>query len=146
MTEFSGSYSGTLDAKNRLHLPARLRQAADGSLDACYLTLGLGGVLYLLPKIEWRRLATRLESYSQSNSEEGPAVYRVFFAYTFEVSLDRQSRIQVPQELVSKVGLPKDVRILGRHRRVEIWPAEKFDDRIQQDEKTYEEKAAQLFQ
>jgi MraZ protein len=146
MTEFFGSFSGTLDAKNRLHVPIRLRQAADDSLDTCYLTLGLGGAVYLLPKEEWRRLSARFENYSNSNNVDGPAVHRVFVANTYEVTLDRQSRVQLPQELATKVGFQKEVKILGYHRRIEIWPAEKYDERMQHDERTYEEKATKLFQ
>jgi MraZ protein len=146
MTEFFGLFSGTLDAKNRLHVPARLRQAAEDTLEVCYLTLGIGGAVFLLTKDEWRRLATRFENYSRSNLEEGAAVRRIFFAYTFEVSLDRQGRLQIPQELVTKVGFKKEVKILGFHRRIEIWPAEKYDDRLRQDEQTYEDKGGPLFQ
>jgi len=146
MTEFFGSFSGTLDAKNRLHVPIRLREAADDSLDTCYLTLGLGGAVYLLPKEEWRRLSARFENYSHTNTVDGPAVHRVFVANTYEVTLDRQSRVQLPQELAAKVGFQKEVKILGYNRRIEIWPAEKYDERMQHDERTYEEKGEQLFQ
>ena len=146
MTEFFGSFSGTLDAKNRLHVPARLRQAADDALEVCYLVLGFGGAVFLLPKDEWRRLSARFEIFSHSSPEQGAAVHRIFFAYTFEVSLDRQGRVQIPQELASKVGLKKEVKVFGFHRRIEIWPAEKYDSRLQQDERIYEEKASQLFQ
>ena len=146
MTEFFGSFSGTLDAKNRFHVPIRLREAAGDSLDICYLTLGLGGAIYLLPKDEWRRLSARFESYSQSNTADGPAVHRVFFANTFEVTLDRQSRVQIPQELAAKVGFQKDVKILGYNRRIEIWPAEKYDEGMKHDEQIYDDKGAQLFQ
>jgi MraZ protein len=146
MTEFFGSFAGTLDPKNRLHVPSSLRKAADGALDTCYLTLGLGQAIYLLPPDEWRRLVSRLETYSKTNTEEGAALRRVFFAYTFEVSLDKQGRVQIPQELVSKAGLEKDVKIFGFHRRIEIWPANKYARRIEKDEQTYEENASQLFQ
>ncbi len=145
MTEFFGSFSGTLDAKNRLHVPIRLRQAADDSLDTCYLTLGMGGSVYLLPKDEWRRLSARFESYSQTDDVDGPAAHRVFVANTYEVTLDRQSRVQIPQELAVKVGFQKEVKILGYNRRIEIWPADKFDTQMQQDERIYQEKGKKLF-
>jgi MraZ protein len=146
MTEFFGLFAGTLDPKNRLHVPSPLRKAADGALDTCYLTLGLGQAIYLLPKDEWRRLASRFENYSQTNTEEGAAMRRVFFAYTYDVSLDKQGRVQIPQELVSEAGLEKDVKIFGFHRRIEIRSANKFASRIEKDKQIYEEKASQLFQ
>lgn len=146
MTEFFGSFSGTLDAKNRLHVPIRLREAAGDSLDTCYLTLGMDGALYLMPKDEWRRLATRFESNIKTDDTDGPKLHRVFVANTFEVTLDKQSRVQIPQELAAKVGFQKDVKILGYHRRIEIWPAEKFDSQMQQDEKIYQTKGKKLFQ
>ena len=146
MTEFFGSFSGTLDAKNRLHVPIRLREAAGDSLDTCYLTLGMDGALYLMPKDEWRRLATRFESNIKTDEADGPRLHRVFVANTFEVTLDKQSRVQIPQELAAKVGFQKDVKILGYHRRIEIWPAEKFDTQMQQDEEIYQTKGKKLYQ
>jgi MraZ protein len=127
-------------------VPSPLRKAADGALDTCYLTLGKFPAICLWPKEEWRRLVSRLENFSKTNAEEGAAMRRVFFAYTFEVSLDKQGRVQIPQELVSKAGLQKDVKIFGFHRRIEIWSASEYASRIEKDEKIYEEKASQLFQ
>jgi len=146
MTEFFGSFSGTLDAKNRLHVPIRLREAAGDALDTCYLTLGMNGSLYLMPKDEWRRLSTRFESNIKTDDADGPVLHRVFVANTFEVTLDKQSRVQIPLELAAKVGFQKDVKILGYHRRIEIWPADKFDLQMKQDEETYQQKGKKLFQ
>lgn len=146
MTEFFGSFSGTLDAKNRLHVPIRLREAAGDSLDTCFLTLGMYGAVYLMSKDEWRRLATRAESLSRQDDEDGPDVHHYFVANTYEVTLDKQSRVQIPQELANKVGFQKDVKIVGYHRRIEIWPAEKYDTRMQQNEQAFQRKGKKLFQ
>ncbi len=145
MAGFFGSYSGTLDSKNRLHLPARLRQASDDALETCYLSWGgRGGALILYPKDEWRRVEARFVSFARSNPETGPDVHRVLMANTFEVTPDRQGRIQIPTELISKAGINKDVKVLGVSQRIEIWAAETLSESMAQYEKTYEEIASKL--
>lgn len=144
MAGFIGSYSGTLDAKNRLHLPARLRQGTDQSLDTCYLTLGVGGPLFLFPKNEWRRVESKLENYNFAHPDAN-YVIRILMANTVEVSPDRQHRILIPPELAAKVGIDRDVKILGVLRRIELWSTKRFEEYESGFGKKYDDVAAELF-
>ena len=144
MAGFLGSYSGTLDDKHRLHLPARLRQGTEQTLDTCYLTLGFSGALFLFPKPEWRRVETKIENFNFANPEAN-FVIRILMANTVELSPDRQHRITIPPELASKVGMTKDVKIIGMVRRIELWAPERFDEYVSGYGKTYDAVAAELF-
>jgi len=143
MPGFLGNFTGTLDSKNRLQIPSRLRQSSDASLDTCYLTLGLGGCLFLFPQAEWRRVEAKFEHFNFAHPEAN-YVLRVLMANTVEVTPDSQNRILLPQPLIDKVGIKKDVLILGMIRRIEIWGTEKFDQYVEGFGKSYEEVAAQL--
>ena len=145
MPGFLGSYAGTLDAKNRLHIPSRLRQGTDQSLDTCFLTLGLGGPLFLFPKTEWRRVEAKLENFNFANPEAN-FVIRMLMANTVEAAPDRQHRILIPPDLAAKVGIEKDVKIVGMIRRIEIWDTKRFDEYVAGFGKTYDDVAAELFQ
>ncbi len=143
MSGFLGNFTGTLDSKNRVQIPSRLRQSSDVNLNTCYLTLGLGGCLYLFPHEEWRRVEAKFENFNFAHPEAN-YVLRVLMANTVEVAPDTQGRILIPQALTDKVGIKKDVLILGMIRRIEFWGTEKFDQYVEGFGKSYEEVAAQL--
>ncbi len=143
MAGFRGSFTGTLDSKNRLQIPSKLRQSSDTTLGTCYLTLGLGGCLFLFPQDEWRHVEAKFASFNFAHPDAN-FVLRVLMANTVEVTLDNQNRILIPQELAAKVGLKRDIRILGMIRRIEIWGIDEFDAYENGYGKTYEEVAAQL--
>jgi len=149
MAGFLRSYSGTLDAKNRLHLPARLRQGTDLSLDACVITLGIGGPLFLFPDTEWRRVQERLSQYSFGNPG-ADYVIRMLTSNSFEVSPDSQNRILIPPDLSGKVDIQKSVKVVGVLNRIEIWSEDRFAAYERGDwtglETKYDKEAAALFQ
>lgn len=140
---FIGSYRGTLDAKNRVHIPAKLRQSSDVSLQVSVLTQGLDDCLALFPRAEWERVQEKLESYSFAHREAN-FFTRTMMRFATEVTIDAQSRILIPPDLASEVGIVRDVRIVGMIRRIEIWPAEKFESYFAGYGKSYEEVASRL--
>lgn len=143
MPGFLGSYRGTLDAKNRLHIPSKLRQSSDVSLEVSYLTLGLDSCLFLFPRAEWERVIAKFDHFSFAHGEAN-YFQRTLFSNAGEVIPDRQGRILIPPELASRVGITREVRILGMIRRIEIWDPERFDAYLSGYGKTYEEVASQL--
>ena len=54
-----GEHEHSLDDKNRLTLPARLRAAFE---DGVVVTRGLDGCLFAYPRAEWEQLADRIKS------------------------------------------------------------------------------------
>ena len=54
-----GEHEHSLDDKNRLTLPAKLRAAFE---DGVVVTRGLDGCLFAYPRVEWEGMATRLRS------------------------------------------------------------------------------------
>ena len=146
MSGFVGSFQGKVDPKGRLSLPAKLRQSSDTSLDICYLTLGLNGCLFLLPRAEWQRVMSRFDNYNFAD-EDANFFMRKLMSNTSEVAPDGQSRILIPPKLSLAAGFTdakRDTLLLGMNRRCEIWLAEKFDAYISGYGKTYEEVAAKL--
>ena len=54
-----GEHEHSLDDKNRLTLPAKLRAAFE---DGVVVTRGLDGCLFAYPRVEWEGMVTRLRS------------------------------------------------------------------------------------
>ncbi|MBI3871612.1 MAG: hypothetical protein HY304_00865 [candidate division Zixibacteria bacterium] len=146
MSGFVGSFPAKVDPKGRLSLPSKLRQSSDVSLEVCYLTLGLNGCLFLLPRAEWQRVMARFDNYNFAD-EDANFFMRKLMANTFDVVPDAQSRILVPPKLAAVAGITdgkRDVLLLGMNRRCEIWLGERFESYLSGYGKTYEEVAAKL--
>jgi MraZ protein len=103
----------------------------------------VGGCIFLFPKNEWQRVEAKFENFNFAHPDAN-FVLRTLMANTVEVTPDNQNRILIPQSLVDKVGIKKDVLILGMIRRIEIWGADTFGQYVDGFGKSYEEVAAQL--
>ena len=51
---------------------------------------------------------------------------RMFFSGAIEVELDKQGRINIPQNLRKYAGLTKECTVIGVSNRIEIWDREKL--------------------
>ena len=113
-----GEFDFTLDAKNRVAIPARLRSAfAEG----VYLTRGFDRCLSAYPPDEWEKFVAEQTGDLPVKSEKGREVRRFLFANATFDELDRQGRITVPGVLLGFAGLTKDVTVIGMYDHAEIW-------------------------
>ena len=112
-----GEHDHSLDDKNRLTLPSKLRSAfADGVVVA----RGLDGCLTAYPSEEWARLTKRVAELDPL-SEDARRVLRHFFGGAAHTELDKQGRLVVPQPLIEHAGLERELTVLGVHDHLEIW-------------------------
>ena len=113
-----GEYQHTIDAKNRVIVPAKFREDL-GSL--FYITKGLDGCLFVLSRKGWEQLQAKMP-LSKSRG-----LQRFFFAGAAEAEPDKQGRILIPQNLREYAELEKDVTFIGTSTRAEIWSTEKWN-------------------
>lgn len=117
----TGTYSRSLDAKQRLALPRRFRdELTSTESPRMFLTPEPDRSLGLFGGSVFQQRASRLESHS------GPPgtvknYMRLYYSQAEEVELDSQGRFRVPERLVSFAGLKQEVILLGVHDHVEIW-------------------------
>lgn len=123
VAELLGQHRYQLDAKGRIALPAKFRDAFG---DGVYLTLGQEGCLYAFPRAEWDRRAT--EVHSRPLAEQDARHYaRMFFSSADRVDIDGQGRLVIPQKLRSEVGLAREAVVVGMYDRLEIWASDAWD-------------------
>jgi MraZ protein len=123
VSELLGTHSYALDPKGRVSLPTRFREAfADGA----WLTIGQDGCLFAFPRAEWERRSEEVAASPLSDAS-GRAYARLFFGASDETKLDGQGRLTVPQRLRDRVGIRKDVVVLGVRDRMEIWDREAYE-------------------
>ena len=135
-----GEHEHALDDKNRLTLPARLR---DQLGDRVVVTRGLDGCLYVYAAAEWAKLAERVGTLD-ALSREARTMQRFFFASAVDAELDKQGRIVIPANLLEVAGIGREVTVAGIYDHLEIWDRAAWRDQRQTVEGSAEDVAERL--
>lgn len=128
-----GQSNNLLDEKFRLVLPTRYREDLGTSF---FIVRDFDSCLILYPSHIY---AIKSERISQLDdfSPEARAVKREFFGHSFEGSMDKQGRIQLPRVLLEKMGIGKEVVLLGMKDRLEVWDAQAYEEHENYTESNY---------
>ncbi|MGQ3686158.1 MAG: division/cell wall cluster transcriptional repressor MraZ [Candidatus Loosdrechtia sp.] len=144
---FTGEYHHTIDDKNRLAIPAPLRDVINTETEGkgFYITRGLDACLFLYtPKI-WQNVVSRIEQFSFTH-KKARQFQRLFFSKAQKISdCDSQGRILIPQFLKDIAKIQKNVVIVGVSSRIEVWDDKTWKDFELEHEKSFEEIAEDLF-
>jgi MraZ protein len=135
-----GEHEHALDEKNRLTLPARLR---DQLGDRVVVTRGLDGCLYVYAAAEWSKLADRVGTLDPLSSE-ARTMQRFFFASAMDAELDKQGRIVIPASLLESAGIGREVTVAGIYDHLEVWDRAAWRDQRQTVEGSAEDVAERL--
>ena len=119
---FMGEYNHTIDAKGRLIIPAKFREALG---EEFILTRGLDGCLSIYPMDEWKSFEEKLKALPLTD-KNARAFLRFFVAGATSCELDRQGRILIPSTLREFAGLEKEVVLTGNLTRIEVWSKERW--------------------
>ena len=122
----TGTYEHSIDAKGRLFIPAKLREELGVTF---YLAMGVDECLAIYPQETWNRFTEKFASLPMSQS----AAMRPLFANASKCELDSQGRLAIPQKLRKYAGLEKDAVIIGVNDRAEIWSAETWNAREEEE-------------
>lgn len=121
---FMGEYNHTIDAKGRLIVPSKFRDALG---DEFVITKGLDGCLFVYDNKEWTAFEEKLKSLPLTNKDARQFV-RFFLAGAANVEVDKQGRILVPSNLREFAKLSKEVVLVGIASRIEIWSKEIWEN------------------
>lgn len=127
---FMGEYNHTIDAKGRLIIPSKFREALG---DEFVVTKGLDGCLFVYDNQEWAAFEEKLKALPLMNKESRKFV-RFFLAGAASVEVDKQGRILLPSVLREFAELDKDVVLVGVASRIEIWSKQKWDEASEYDD------------
>jgi len=120
---FQGASALSLDAKGRLAVPARHRDAL-AALCSGQLTLTKHpeGCLMVFPRPAWETFRDKVAALPMSAS----GWKRIFLGNAMDVEVDGAGRVLVSPELRAAAGLSKDVMLLGMGSHFELWDAERY--------------------
>lgn len=142
----TGTFPRTMDEKQRVAIPKRLRDALqpDNDLLTLYVAPGTDGSLALYTEESFSRLAARLAA-SPPTGQDVRAFSRLFYSQAQRVELDRQGRLRVPPELALLAALEKEVILVGVQDHLELWDRERWQTYLGQRQAHYDELAEKAF-
>lgn len=135
-----GEYQHSVDAKGRLIVPAKFREALG---ETFVVTRGLDNCLFGYPMNEWRKLEEKLKGLPMTKKDTR-AFARFFFSGATEVEIDKQGRINIPSTLITHAHLEKECVVLGVSNRIEIWAKDAWEIYFNESEQSFNEIAENM--
>jgi MraZ protein len=115
---FRGTFDYTLDAKNRLTVPAKFRAALS---DGVVLAKAADGCIEIWPASDYDAYTDTVIGERNPFSPEARQLTRFLAANAHDTELDSAGRVGVPEPLRKHAGLEKDVIVAGAGDRLEVW-------------------------
>jgi MraZ protein len=141
----TGTYTRSLDEKQRLAVPKKLReQFGKKELIELYVAPGTDRSLALYSADSFAELANRFAQVSP-NRVDVRNYMRLFYARAENVPLDGQGRIRIPERLMELGGVSKDVVLLGVQDHAEIWDKQLWDEFLGRSESDFDDMATRVF-
>lgn len=129
---FRGATSLNLDAKNRLAVPTRHREALQlecaGNL---VLTAHPHRCLLLYPQPAWEPIQSKLMALS-SFDKNSSALQRLLVGFAEDVTMDGAGRVLVSTALRDFAALGKEVMLVGQGSHFEVWGMEAWRAQLEQ--------------
>ena len=119
-----GRFEHTVDAKNRMFVPAKFKEAMGTSFKVTYNEFTKCIMAY--SEEEWEKYEKKLSELPSLQFED---FIRSIYSNTVDVQIDSQGRIVLPQFLKDKVNIQKNVLVMGVGSHLEIWAQEEYAEK-----------------
>ena len=126
---FSGMSVHSVDAKGRIVLPQRFREALG---EEFYVTNGFSDNIQIMSVEEFNRLKDQIRELP---AKSALALQYVLLSAATLVSPNSQGRIQLPQKLREDSAIEGEAVVVGMDTRIEVWNKARFDQFIDEKKK-----------
>ncbi len=117
-------YMHQLDAKNRMRIPAKLRE----DLGANYsIMIGSGGCLYVYNEEQTKGVRAKLNNVNPFNESQLKAA-RYILSNSWDAEEDKQGRILIPENIRAHAKIQKNVVVFNGPNCIEIWAEEVWNE------------------
>ncbi|GAA0331091.1 division/cell wall cluster transcriptional repressor MraZ [Bacillus carboniphilus] len=137
---FMGEFQHNIDQKGRIIVPARFREDLG---EAFVLTRGLDQCLFGYPYEEWKTMEEKMKGLPLTK-KDARAFTRFFFSGASECEIDKQGRINIPQNLLQYARLEKECVVVGVSSRIEIWSKPVWEEYFAASEDSFSEIAENM--
>jgi len=129
---FHGSYTRSVDAKGRMHLPFRFRGKNQGLVEEdldqewYMISPGAEGEVVLATHEYWMDnfQRARREPPSPQRSQN----LRFISSNSYKVVPDSQGRVVIPTKVLTALGIDKKITVIGMGPYMELWPPVDAED------------------
>ena len=122
---FRGHFEHTIDPKGRLSIPAKFREALADGLGDTLVIVPNGDGLDVHPLKLWQELEEKISALPRLDPDKREFRHR-YLSRGFDVTLDPQGRMQIPQKYREDAALQKDVTLVGMTDYFEVWDSERW--------------------
>jgi len=129
---FQGATALSLDAKGRLAVPTRHREAlqSDGASKQV-LTAHPHRCVLLYPAPAWEPIRARIMGFSSFDAQTS-LWKRLLVGFAEEVELDASGRLLISPELRKFASFEKEVMMVGQGSHFEIWSQQAWERQLDQ--------------
>ena len=122
---FHGTFEHTLDAKNRLTVPSKLRAAFS---EGAFLVKGADRCVALYPSQTYSALTQAALSNLNPLSAQARELKRYFHSNAQAVELDSAGRVMLGPRQMEHAGIERDVVVIGAGDCLELWDPSSWAD------------------
>jgi MraZ protein len=122
---FRGTFDYSLDAKNRLTVPAKFRASLS---DGLVLAKGTAPCIAIWTPEAFEKYVDAALQNLHPMSPQADKIDRFFQANSLDAELDSAGRIGIPAFLQEYAGLKKEVVVTGVRNRLEVWDRQAWAD------------------
>jgi MraZ protein len=122
ITVFLGNSSLNLDAKGRLAVPTRHRDALSAGSGQITVTKHPDGSLMIFPQPAWEIFRERVAALPM----DAQWWRRIFLGNAMDVEMDGTGRILISPELRAYAGIAREATLLGMGSYLELWDAQTY--------------------
>ena len=119
-----GNYYNTVDNKGRVFIPAKYRYVIGERVIA---TKGADGCLDIFTPEAWTDYTIKNIRNRDEKDSMARQLRRFSLGWAKELDIDKQGRINLPQELIDHAKIDKDVVFVGVGDYIEVWSVEEFE-------------------
>jgi MraZ protein len=120
---FRGQYDFSLDAKNRLNVPAKFRPAFS---DGVVLAKALEPCVAIWAPQAFEEWTESFLSNLNPVSKERRSLTRYFAGNSWDAELDSAGRVTLTAQLLRHAGISKEVVVVGNLDHIEVWDRERW--------------------
>ena len=123
-----GKYPHSVDTKNRLIIPAKLKEQLGSNIT---IIKDAEQCLCVYSAEEWQNYTAKINELPKSQAK---AVARFLYSNAIDVQLDSQGRVLLPQSMIDYAGIKKNIITVGCGKYAELWAEEVWNERGLSDE------------
>lgn len=121
--QFHGEYLHRVDPQGRVAMPSRFRDVFQKGL---VLSKGLDPCVWAFSHSSWEAWSSEVAARSPK-FKLSRMMRRRTFGSAFDLDLDRQGRVLIPQPLRIYAGLKEEVVLVGNGDYLELWDKEQWE-------------------